>query len=350
MGCKKLTYSDFDTTLKVVYGDFFESKKLDLNYYPFGVEFEGRKWVANERNTHGFQGQLLDDDIKGEGNSVNYKYRMHDPRIGRFFAIDPLAQNYAHNSPYAFSENRVIDGVELEGLEFVPNTEKNPTEINAVITVVNRSTVVSNTENYMNNVVKPDLDNFYSTKETSYNFKFNIVSSSKFDKFSEVEKGKIRGASIFMTLYDVDPKGNSEGSRGGEAETGNTINGVINMYLATKENVGMSFEIVMRDASEIISNFRHEIGHLQGLHHPWEESIPDIKQPPFSDIRYNRTEIRKFENNIMNSDANPIEKLRPIVYGEETITDSQRQKAKSTILKNWDDLKLKPKEVTPVTN
>jgi len=43
---------------------------------------------------------------------------MHDPRIGRFLSIDPLASKYPHNSPYAFSENRVIDGVELEGLEY----------------------------------------------------------------------------------------------------------------------------------------------------------------------------------------------------------------------------------------
>lgn len=42
---------------------------------------------------------------------------MHDTRIGRFFAIDPLASKYPHNSPYAFSENRVLDGIELEGLE-----------------------------------------------------------------------------------------------------------------------------------------------------------------------------------------------------------------------------------------
>jgi len=67
---------------------------------------------------YGFQGQEKDDEIKGEGNSLNYKYRMHDPRIGRFFAVDPLAPQYPHNSPYAFSENRVIDGVELEGLEY----------------------------------------------------------------------------------------------------------------------------------------------------------------------------------------------------------------------------------------
>ncbi len=68
---------------------------------------------------YGFQGQEGDDEIKGEGNSVNYRYRMHDPRLGRFFKLDPLSYTYPHNSPYAFSENRVIDGIEFEGLEYI---------------------------------------------------------------------------------------------------------------------------------------------------------------------------------------------------------------------------------------
>ena len=68
---------------------------------------------------YGFQGQEKDDEIKGEGNSLNYTFRMHDPRVGRFFAVDPLSFNFPWNSPYAFSENRVIDGLELEGLEVV---------------------------------------------------------------------------------------------------------------------------------------------------------------------------------------------------------------------------------------
>jgi RHS repeat-associated protein len=88
------------------------------DYYPFGMLMPGRKGSTGEYR-YGFQGQEKDDEVKGEGNSVNYKYRMHDPRIGRFFARDPIAHEYAHNSPYAFSENRVIDGIELEGLEVV---------------------------------------------------------------------------------------------------------------------------------------------------------------------------------------------------------------------------------------
>jgi hypothetical protein len=43
--------------------------------------------------------------------------------LGRFFAVDPLASKYPHNGPYNFSENRVIDGIELEGLEVFIGTE-----------------------------------------------------------------------------------------------------------------------------------------------------------------------------------------------------------------------------------
>jgi hypothetical protein len=70
----------------------------------------------------------MDDEIKGEGNSVNYKYRMHDPRLGRFFSVDPLAAKYPHNGTYNFSENRVMDAVELEGLEafFIHGTNDGP--------------------------------------------------------------------------------------------------------------------------------------------------------------------------------------------------------------------------------
>ncbi|MET2996926.1 alpha/beta hydrolase [Flavobacterium columnare] len=42
---------------------------------------------------------------------------MHDPRVGRFFAIDPLFKDYPYYTPYQFSGNRVIDAVELEGKE-----------------------------------------------------------------------------------------------------------------------------------------------------------------------------------------------------------------------------------------
>jgi RHS repeat-associated protein len=87
------------------------------DYSPFGVQLDGRT-ISNGDYRYGFQGQEKDDEIKGgRGTSVNYSFRMHDPRVGRFFAVDPLTAKYPFNSPYVFSENTVINSTELEGLE-----------------------------------------------------------------------------------------------------------------------------------------------------------------------------------------------------------------------------------------
>ncbi|WP_422106244.1 hypothetical protein [Winogradskyella sp.] len=109
-----------------LYGTFVPDVLAFNDYYPFGMLLPKRH-SAVDGYRYGFQGQEKDDEIKGEGNSINYKYRMHDSRVGRFFAVDPLDWQYSYNSPYAFSENRVIDGYELEGLEVVVDNDGNPT-------------------------------------------------------------------------------------------------------------------------------------------------------------------------------------------------------------------------------
>lgn len=37
---------------------------------------------------YGFGGQEKDDELKGEGNSLNYEFRMYDPRVGKFLSLD----------------------------------------------------------------------------------------------------------------------------------------------------------------------------------------------------------------------------------------------------------------------
>jgi uncharacterized protein (TIGR02594 family) len=91
-----------------------------FGYYPFGMMQEGRQFVGGMGYRWGFQGQETDNEIKGKGNIVNYRFRMDDTRLGRFFAVDPLTKDYAWYSPYQFSGNKVIHCIELEGLEEWP--------------------------------------------------------------------------------------------------------------------------------------------------------------------------------------------------------------------------------------
>jgi RHS repeat-associated protein len=90
------------------------------DYYPFGLTFNSYSRENSVPNKFKFQEQEHIDDLGLNWDA--FKWRNHQPDIGRFFNIDPLADKYVYNSPYAFAENRVIDGRELEGLEWVNST------------------------------------------------------------------------------------------------------------------------------------------------------------------------------------------------------------------------------------
>ena len=85
------------------------------DYYPFGLTYNSYKRENSVENKVRFQGQEHVDDLGLNWDS--FKWRNHQPDIGRFFNIDPLAERYVYNSTYAFSENQVVAHRELEGLE-----------------------------------------------------------------------------------------------------------------------------------------------------------------------------------------------------------------------------------------
>jgi RHS repeat-associated protein len=87
------------------------------DYYPFGLTFNSYQRENSVKNKWKFQGQEHVDDLGLNWDS--FKWRNHQPEIGRFFNVDPLSDKYVYNSPYAFSENQVVAYRELEGLEKV---------------------------------------------------------------------------------------------------------------------------------------------------------------------------------------------------------------------------------------
>ncbi|MBK9732880.1 MAG: LysM peptidoglycan-binding domain-containing protein [Chitinophagaceae bacterium] len=70
-----------------------------------------RSFISSEYQ-RGFQGFEKNDDIKGAGNSYTTAFREYDPRVGRWWSVDPLTNDYPWQSPYVGFDNnpiRVID-------------------------------------------------------------------------------------------------------------------------------------------------------------------------------------------------------------------------------------------------
>jgi RHS repeat-associated protein len=109
------------TPLEVYFDDFkvtqIKSPVVQQDdYYPFGLRFNSYLRENSLTNkTVLFQGQEHVDDLGLNWDS--FKWRNHQPDIGRFFNIDLLSEKYFYNSTYAFSENHVTAHIELEGLK-----------------------------------------------------------------------------------------------------------------------------------------------------------------------------------------------------------------------------------------
>ncbi|MGE8514224.1 MAG: DUF6443 domain-containing protein, partial [Chryseobacterium culicis] len=115
------------------------------NYYAFGMNHIG----TNKGLLGGYKNYKYQEQELQETGFYSFKWRNYMPDLGRFFNIDPLSEKFVYNSTYAFSENRVIDGRELEGLEWSArrNLENKTVDINYKYKSVNNTNgVLSNSQ------------------------------------------------------------------------------------------------------------------------------------------------------------------------------------------------------------
>ncbi|SNT14262.1 RHS repeat-associated core domain-containing protein [Ekhidna lutea] len=124
---KKLADVDFGTGTfsnirpEVMHASFF---------YPFGMELPGMNY--NSRNyRYGFNGK--EKDQSGEWGSItnyDYGFRIYNPGIGKFLSEDPLTKSYPELTPYQFASNSPIDGIDLDGLEYLSKDEARVSIVN----------------------------------------------------------------------------------------------------------------------------------------------------------------------------------------------------------------------------
>ena len=95
---------------------YFQPETTSISdYYPFGAPIQGRSAAFGNQYRFGFNGKEND----GEAQTQDYGMRIYDGRLGRFLSVDPLAGKFAMLTSYQFASNRSIDGIDMDGLEYL---------------------------------------------------------------------------------------------------------------------------------------------------------------------------------------------------------------------------------------
>ncbi len=85
-------------------------------YYPFGMNIAGLSYSdASPENKYKYNGKELQDEFGLDW--YDYGARFYDPVLGRFTGIDPIADQFAHVSPYNYAENEPVGSIDLWGLQ-----------------------------------------------------------------------------------------------------------------------------------------------------------------------------------------------------------------------------------------
>jgi RHS repeat-associated protein len=110
------------------------------DYAPFGAQLPGRTYRGNGKDLrYGYNGKENDNEVKGEGNQIDYGMRIYDPRLGRFLSVDPLINKYPDLNPYHFSANNPILFIDYDGKDFGIKIDHNTKTIIIVANVYTTS-------------------------------------------------------------------------------------------------------------------------------------------------------------------------------------------------------------------
>ncbi|MFN8431863.1 MAG: DUF1990 family protein [Spirosomataceae bacterium] len=184
-----------------------------------------------------------------------FKYRVSDPVIGRFWSSDPLSNQFPYNSVYAFQENKLGLGIELEGreLENFNSQFKNPSELKEKTPDPTKSqiqvysTTVSNSKKAFSEIKNEFMKNPEKLLSNS-KAEFHAPENAKGEQ-TGLQKGNTIEIEIagpqndsYVKVHKVESDKNSVSATFVTLE-GHVERGVINFSIKKNSNNGMTFTI-----------------------------------------------------------------------------------------------------------
>ena len=241
MGCKKLTYHEGERGLEKVPSPFLRvlgkeegEAKNRVSYFTGGMIMPGLNYSSGFYR-FGFNGMEKDDEIKGNGNSLDFGARMLDVRLGRWFAVDPYADKYTEWSPYNFALDNPVKYVD-EGGKYVVDP-------NFKIAYPKVSLILENADKLYNNQPLPpdvakalrgiDVESVFNEKFRPALEKYSTLTNTRIQDVITPGQGPVISSDLLddreradpggrlvngKTLFEHDPVGNLINSNNGQGE------------------------------------------------------------------------------------------------------------------------------------
>jgi RHS repeat-associated protein len=152
-----------------------------------------------------FQGQEMDDEVKGEGNSYDFGARMLDPRLGRWLSIDPKAAKFVSESPYIFVGNNpiifidpsgeekiiVIGGGDKEGKDLMKFINSGLLKLSSLIKKDSKETItLIITDIYLQKAHKESIQKTVNNLSSKYKGNINIIYINNGDELTNYLNSK----------------------------------------------------------------------------------------------------------------------------------------------------------------
>jgi len=220
---------------------------------------------TQEKYKYEYQGQEHQTELGLNWSS--FKYRNYDYAIGRFLSVDPLAGKYPHNSTYAFQENKMGLGRELEGLELIlDRTSKDGKTYYFTYRVkpVNNSGMLNDKQ--FNNLInkRKDFDEKVFSGKAKHGNK--LILKVAFDKDATISW---KYPSVATSETNGEILGEGKTAKIGDIKNNKTELGVYTVMKTDEEgNVNYNDETV----NKMTEAGSHEDGHVMGLQHTDNET------------------------------------------------------------------------------
>ena len=212
------------------------------HYYAFGGLFDN----SNSVQPFKYNGKEL--DTKKGLNWYDYEARQYDAALGRWFAVDPLAEDYYNWSPYNYCLNNPIKYIDPDGKDAIITLQGNTITITSNIILTGPLATNALAEAYLNNI----MDNWgkmntYVYDEVIYQIVWNI----NVRVAEEGESMNFNGINNYLEVLHENSTYN------GKKITNSRIYNSNHGFIRGKGWYGMSFEET--------NPMAHEFGHIMGI-------------------------------------------------------------------------------------